>query len=277
MPYEKLLVSINTIALVSTASIFFSSCIETKSVFHYAYAPLTANAPFLKEKDELQFTTHVMTGERNDDADKGGIIGVNIKGAYALSNHIGVMASYSAANEKEVYNFSNGATTLKHKRKFAEAAIGYFIAADQRKRLYFDIYAGYGTGSNNIYYVGYNNFHRSDVGRFFIQSGISLVKNEFRLTGFLRTSFLSFKNIETNYTEEELRHYDVRLYGLEKEKITSLEPTFALQFPVSKLKWLRGHAQVGAAILLNAPDLHYREVLGGIGITIVPPVASKKK
>lgn len=218
-----------------------------------------------------------MTGERNEDADRGGIIGINMKGAYALSNHVGVMASYSATSEKETFNYSNGKTVLKHKRNFAEAAIGYFTAADQRKRLYFDLYAGYGLGNNNIYYVGEPNFYRSDVRRFFIQSGVSLVKNTFRLTGFLRTSFVSFKNIETSYTEEELRYYDIKLYGLDKEKLFFLEPTFALQFPVSKLQWLRGHAQVGAAVLFNSTDLHYRPVLGGIGITIAPPIGSSKK
>lgn len=271
MPCEKTLFVIGT--LVSSAALH--SCVETRSVFHYAYAPLTTNAPFVKEKNDLQFTTHIMTGERNEDADRGSIIGMNMKGAYALSNHIGVMASYSTTNEKELY--SNDRATLKHRRRFLEAAIGYFTAADERKRLYFDIYTGYGIGNTNIYYVDYDNFYRTDIHRFFIQSGVSLVKNEFRLTGLLRVSFPSFKNIKTNYTEDQLKTHDVSLYGLEKEKITLLEPTFALQFPLSKLKWLRGHAQVGAAILLNDLNMHYRPVLGGIGLTIVPPIIQKKK
>ncbi len=93
------------------------------------------------------------------------------------------MASYSATSEKEVFNFSYEHTTLKHKRRFAEAAIGYFTAGDQRKRLYFDVYTGYGLGNVNIYDVGNDYFYRSDIRRFFIQSGVSLVKNEFRLTG----------------------------------------------------------------------------------------------
>jgi len=139
------------------------------------------------------------------------------------------------------------------------------------------VYTGYGLGNVNIYDVGNDYFYRSDIRRFFIQSGVSLVKNEFRLTGLLRVSFPSFKNIKTNYTDDQLLSYDVGLYRLDIEQITSLEPTFALQFPVSRLKWIRGHAQVGAAILFEAPTLHYRPVLGGIGFTIAPLIKPKKK
>ncbi len=89
-------------------------------------------------------------------------------------------------------------------------------------------------------------------------------------------AFPSFKNIKTNYTDDQLLSYDVGLYRLDIEQITSLEPTFALQFPVSRLKWIRGHAQVGAAILFEAPTLHYRPVLGGIGFTIAPLIKPKK-
>lgn len=277
MPCEKLLCN-QTIALLSMAALLLSSCVETKSVIHYAYAPLTANAPFLKEKNELQFTTHVMTGGKSEDADKGSIIGTNTKAAYALSKHIGVMASYGTLKEKETYYFDPENTILNHRRKFAEAGIGYFIAADRREKLYFDIYTGYGLGKNNIYYTGYNSFYRNNVRRFFIQSGISLhIKSNFRLTWLMRYSLISFRNVETNFPEETLRYSDVGLYRLDKGTYTTLEPAFAVQFPVSKLQWLRGYFQAGGSILLNTTRINNRGALAGIGITVAPSVALKKK
>ncbi|PSL47158.1 hypothetical protein CLV51_1023 [Chitinophaga niastensis] len=168
--------------LLTTAAI--SSCNK------HIYVPNTVNAPLLKEKYEF----------------KGSISPTNLQTAFALTDNIAIMA-----NGQYVYGFNytdtknNNDLFIDHQTRggVIEGAIGFFKPLDVKKRMVFDVYAGYGGGSFKTLAGNYNNnpsanvndyLLRNHFSKVFIQPGFGFVHPVFEAAFTSRFSLLNFYN-----------------------------------------------------------------------------------
>ena len=159
------------------------SCMNTiYPSHHFAYSPTGANASFLKEKNQMRISGNVTTVD-NDDHANGTNIGMQVKTAYAITDHFGIAAAFFTGKEKDKYNqhsiYDDEAKSLSYRHKLGEISAGYFSSVNTRKTLFLELYAGYGLGRNIIkesyrqpYYGG--GFYSNNYDLFFLQPGIAL-------------------------------------------------------------------------------------------------------
>lgn len=258
------------IILTVSLSVLFYSCADSlHPVSYYAYTPFPVNAPLLKEKNEIQIRAQLIAGLRDPESDKGKVRGGNLQAAYAVSNHIGIIGSYTYSNEFEDYNTgSSYAETISYKKNMAEIGAGYFTPVSKNKRAALEVYAGYSAGQSNIeneaFGLGPAGEYSGRIQRFYVQPAFALhITQNLRMGFLIRTSFMKFRNGGTYYPDDKLRE-------MEQRHIAFLEPSFVIQFPVGSLNWIRGHVQITRAIKIANKDVGYREGVGSIGLTIIP-------
>jgi hypothetical protein len=105
------------------------------------YVPNVPNTPMLSSKGEFSGGAHVSLKGNG-----------NFNGAYAVSNHIGILGSASYMQyDRRLKDFKN---------KLFEAGAGYFNSFGPDNNRILEIYAGFGTGRTDR---TYRNFNESDV------------------------------------------------------------------------------------------------------------------
>lgn len=121
-----------------------------------AYVPNVINAPLLTNKGEVQISLHAGTS------------GFDPQAAYAITNHLGVMANASFMNS------TSDTTDNYHKHGFMELGAGYFTNFGGRFK--FETFAGYGAGKIEAYYENeqWDSFAKTDVSRYFIQPSLGI-------------------------------------------------------------------------------------------------------
>lgn len=137
------------LALIASVLLFISACSP-------AYVPNVINTPMLSNQGEIQASVNT------------GFSGFDPQAAYALTDHIGIMASGSFADTE------SDTTDNFHKHRFAELGAGYYTKIQENGR--FEVYTGYGSGKVNAEYQNELWHTGTDVnyGRFFIQPGIGV-------------------------------------------------------------------------------------------------------
>lgn len=261
---------------------FFSSCYTIKDPHHFAYAPSGVNAPFLKEENQLRISGNLTIGENDEDSDRKleQTFGINLKTAYAITNHFGITAAYFYGKERDKYNSLGGsvveATELSYRRNAGEIGVGYFSAVDSKQKCYVEIYGGYSKAKNSIRIQTddinqkedfYNNKHNL----FYIQPGITIHhKNLFQAGVFLRTSLVKFGNASTSYGDEKLKNNYVRLFDLDKHNFIFFQPAVSVRAPLSKTGRVHFNAEINGSFQLSGPDIYYRKSVILIGLTYSP-------
>src|SRR4051812_27502049 len=86
--------------LYSSLILIFSSC-RIERANRRVYAAQPANVAYFNQKGDAKLTG----GYSGDDEEQNG--GFNVQGAYAITNHLVVMASYTGKHEKQVYNYDS--------------------------------------------------------------------------------------------------------------------------------------------------------------------------
>ncbi|MBK0402757.1 hypothetical protein I5M27_07150 [Adhaeribacter sp. BT258] len=151
--------------LVPAIALLASSCSSV-------YMPNTPNTPMLSAKGELYSGGHI-----------------NLKGnasftsAYAVSDHIGIMANGSFMNQ------NRDKKAFRH--NILEAGGGYFTTFGEKNNRVLEIYGGLGRGSSDITYRkktenGLQTYDRQEItlNKVFVQVNFSKKKTEsFRLFG----------------------------------------------------------------------------------------------
>jgi hypothetical protein len=159
----------------------------------HIYVPNTVNEPLLKEKHEF----------------KGSVSPNNFQAAFAVSNNIAIMA-----NGQYVYDLNldsddnnNGDDVIvddNTRGGVIEGAIGFFKPLDPKKRMVFDVYAGYGNGSFKTLADGYESsttppgndyLLRTHFNKYFIQPGIGLSHPVIEAAFTSRFSLMKFYNL----------------------------------------------------------------------------------
>ncbi|SDG82034.1 hypothetical protein [Chitinophaga filiformis] len=176
---------LNLTMLACCGVVTFSACNQ------HIYVPNTVNEPLLKEKHEF----------------KGSVSPSNYQAAFALTNNIAVMA-----NGQYVYDFldasdNEGSDVIVDsdtRGGVIEGAIGYFKPLDPKKRMVFDVYAGYGRGSFKTLADAYQSstervvndyLLRTHFNKYFIQPGIGLSHPVIEAAFTSRISLLKFNSL----------------------------------------------------------------------------------
>lgn len=138
-----------TFAVIVITILFQYSCAPV-------YVPTVINQPLFTGKGDFKASLH------------GGISGWDLQSAYALTDHIGVMAMGSFEDFKSDENDDY------HKHLFGEVGGGYFNTLGPFGRL--EVYGGGGIGKINVqngsgYLEDYSN---AILGKVFIQPGIGI-------------------------------------------------------------------------------------------------------
>ncbi|UYQ92000.1 hypothetical protein MKQ68_18095 [Chitinophaga horti] len=189
------------------------SCSDTMHI----YVPNTVNAPLLQEKHEV----------------KGNVSLSNWQVAYAVTDHVGVMANGQyllRTGNRGDGDDNSGLFDADARGGLVEAGAGYFnrFARSRTKASIFEVYGGYGRGKfTTISYdyfadPGGNSPNRRDYrisanfDKFFVQPGFGIthhvfdfaVANRFSLLHFNKVKFGSLALIDDNSTKETLQRFD---------------------------------------------------------------------
>lgn len=195
-----------------------------------AYLSNTRNTPMFSEAREFAGTTSV------------GSSGLDVQLAYAVTNHIAVMANgnifWSDATLDTIINY-------RRTHRFAELGIGYFV---KKERFHFELFGGYGRAKVHSYqtflFKGDPRFVNGVYDRIFFQPSFRLSEKRLETIFSPRFSIVNFRK----YTLENI------YTGAIDEKPFSgtqgfFEPSFTERFRI--VNNLYGFAQVGFNIALN--------------------------
>ncbi|MBO9728129.1 MAG: hypothetical protein J7623_05770 [Chitinophaga sp.] len=230
--------------LLCSAAFAMSSCNK------HIYVPNQVNAPLLKERYEF----------------KGSVTPTNLQTAFAVTDNIGIMA-----NGQYLYGFNyldpandnsndNNDILVSNRTRggLVEGAVGYFKPFGSRKKMVFDVYAGYGSG-------GFKTFtHRPDANdgtnindymlknhfsKVFVQPSIGFVNpvvetiftSRFSMVNFYNSQFgtKAFENDENGKTD---------FLRINNKPIAFYEPAFTVRVGY---KYVKFQSQLQFSVPLN--------------------------
>ena len=214
-----------------------------------AYIANTRNTPMFGEANEFAGTVALSSG-------------VDVQGAYSVSNHVAVMANLNTVQKKLA---TEDNTTFNRNHFFGEGGIGYF---SRTKSSRYEIFAGYGMGSGTSY-ESYYFFHtnsksvvtKTNYNRIFIQPSISTNNRKFNMIFTARVSMVGFEKYST---ESPLATPQV--YRPTNGYQVILEPSITARAHLAGN--LRGFLQLGLNKSLHDVDFNYVPVQASIGIQI---------
>jgi hypothetical protein len=232
---------IQILVLITTASCILFSC----TTYRFIYTASPPDIPLFKKKGESKVTAYYSDNKSSDITNKYAH-GFDLHGAYALSNHWAVTASYLFRREKDYYTTRNSifdSSDVRYKRHLLDAGVGYFVFLDASKTISGNIYAGVGGGKFSINDAGfvdslpYNRFHNSSITKWYIMPSLNFFsRHTFRFSFATKFSFVHYGKIRTSYTGSELSYF-----GLDKianATLYFLEPAFSFQFGSRYVPWL---------------------------------------
>ncbi len=118
-----------------------------------------------------------------------------MQGAYALTDHLGIIGSYSLLSENR-NDPQNTAATFKRKNNYYEAGLGWYNTTRSRR---VELYAGYGQGESTTtgqyIFLGLGQQEvivTGNLRKYFIQPSIGTNKRGFNLSFTPRFSFVDF-------------------------------------------------------------------------------------
>ncbi|HEX8316736.1 MAG TPA: hypothetical protein VF609_17190, partial [Flavisolibacter sp.] len=200
--------------------VLLSSCTQRR----YIYAAAKNNTPSLQKKGDSRLNASFSFGKARGTGDSSVNYGYDIQGAYALTNHFALMASYYSRRESDVMDEGYRRAVLitssfvNYRRHLLEAGAGYFDSID--KNAVFNVYAGAAFGKLSLDDVGlmdsirYARFFNANVRKYFIQPGVSFFnrsQGSFNLN--LRLSLLQFNTTSTGYSDRELDYFNLKGTG----------------------------------------------------------------
>jgi len=193
-----------------------------------AYVPNVLNAPMLTNKKEVQVALHAGTS------------GFDPQVAYAITNHLGVMANASFMDQ------TSDSTDSYHKHGFIEFGAGYYT--NFARRFKFETFAGAGFGKIEAEYDNgqWTSFSQVDVKRYFIQPTLGITS---KVIDFGISARVALVNMNQ---------------GAESITGLMLEPAATL-----KLGWdhLKAVAQVGVSAPFNKDiNFNYQPFLISLGL-----------
>jgi hypothetical protein len=157
------------------------------------YVPNTRNAPLFTEGGEFQGAMQFGTG------------GIDMQGAYAVTNNFALMANYSYGNRNT--DTLNNEFDNYHKHRYLEGAVGYF---KNEETFCFEVFLGYGQGQASSY-SSYSVFSSSvdelvtgKYTRIFLQPSFGFNKKVVNVAFTPRFSWVDFSEFEGSKSNQKL-------------------------------------------------------------------------
>jgi hypothetical protein len=236
------------IGLAVITAILLTSC-STR----YMYSPSAHNVPVFTDKGDSKIAAVYSTNAGDEDGSGNGL---DVQGAYAITKHVAVQASYFVRNEKTVdsnfnsyyFNYSN----VRYKRQMFELGGGYFQSIHKRDKIFLAVYAGVGFGKFSFQDNGldnnqldYKRFHQANVIKYYLHPAVSFINHGFVTSVALRATLIDFNHIKTDYSKPELD--DVGIESIGGNTYLFFEPAAILSYQFKKLPGLRIEGQVGVS------------------------------
>ncbi|MCZ2100798.1 MAG: hypothetical protein LC107_04585 [Chitinophagales bacterium] len=207
------------------------------------YIPNGSNVPLLQEEKELKIV---------------GSTGGNLQAAYAVTNHIGLMANgfwtYRSADDTDRPGNKKGEGSL------VELGAGYF---DRFNDFVFETYAGAGLGRLDYKDTENGKNYSSNGTRLFVQPNIGWTSKYIdiaisgRLAGLKYYDFLA-----DGYSQEELDQEFLHKDLVEDNLWVFFEPAITLR---GGYKYIKAQIQYGISKKLNSGDLKYDNTYFNVG------------
>ena len=272
-------------AVIFTCSIY--SCYSPR----YVYSPVAHNVPVLAKKGDSKLAFFYASNLKekatiNGIERKSSSSGIDVQGAYAITNHFAVQAAYSRRSEKNFADFninSPDTSTINYTRNLTELGVGYFTFISGNKQSIFQVFAGVGIGKSSFadFYEplsspAFQRFFKMNVTRLYLQPAFMIrYKNTFATSLSSRFSVVYFKNISTDYSEQELESYQLKALG--NGANIFWEPAFVNTVGFKKLPGLQFELQLGMAFLMTRHFVDYRTFNLSAGIVLDMPELFKGK
>lgn len=240
--------------------LFLSSC------SHYFYIPNSHNVPLFQEKGEMRAFVC-----KNGDFD-----GREIQTAYAVTDHIGIMANGFYVPFAEDYEGNDGSGYL------IEGGAGYFTKL--KRRWSFETYAGYGAGNvQNKYYqqnVGfwansepyYAGRSIMNINRIFIQPSFGFTSSAFDIALSNRFSGIWYTNVRAYDLPQNFEYAD-DLKRMRKGAFIQVEPAVTVR---AGWKYAKLQLQLGFSGNINNRPFRYYDY-GNMNLGLYLSFADKFK
>ncbi|MFP5041842.1 hypothetical protein [Parasediminibacterium sp. JCM 36343] len=262
----------------------------------YVNASQAANIVYLTKKGDAKITGYYSgDGSKKND-------GCNIQGAFALTNHVAIMGSFTFKRESNYYHYDTvlfhrndsasivqtnlfDSSLLKYHRKTFEAGIGYFTQLNRlraRGKIMFNAYVGVALGnstlddsgldSNSKPYSRYYNFNNT---KWFAQFGFNFMPSPYFYASVGgKLSLFHFGTPSTSYTAAEMNYF--YLDKVKKQNFFLWEPYANLQFGLPGCPWLKVDAQLSLTPNFGNDYPKVHTFNGSIGLTMEVPNAFPK-
>lgn len=223
--------------------LLFTSC----RAYRYIYAPSPPNNPYFVEKGESLLAPYFSTtGDLR--FSKKYVYGFDLQGAYSVTNHFAVTASYFTRKEKDGYpgNFSlYDTSTILYTRNLFDVGAGYFVPLDKKKTVTANLYAGIGSGKFSFNDDGldknqqpYDRYHQSHITKWYFQPSINFMPAEYLHISFItKFSYVHYSKIKTSYTLDELQYFS--LDEINNHTLHFFEPSVDFQFGLPGLPCIK--------------------------------------
>lgn len=250
-------------------TIFAASC----DIPRYIYSPSAHNVPVLTKKGDSKigavYSTNATGQEKYEDVKIDNYSrGYDLNGAVAITNNLAVQANHFYRWEKAAGGAHN--ITLKYKRNLTEIGLGYYLPINDKKKVFFQAFAGVGLGRFSFTDVNptASYFHQANITKIYLQPAV-LFKSEgsFTTSVAVRFSGINYSRVKTNYTEMELRSH--HLEDLSTKAKWFFEPATVSSFGFKGLPGLRFEVQGGLSFLTSRNYyIEYRKFNLSIGTWI---------
>jgi hypothetical protein len=209
------------------------------------YVPNVRNSPLFSKAGEFQGSMQLGNG-------------LDLQGAVAVTNHIGLMANYSFA-ERNKNSYDPDDEDGYHYHKFFEGGLGYY---ENQGNWCYEIFGGYGKGEGASYdsyewLGGQSTRATGKYQRYFIQPAFGLNKKVMHVSFIPRVSVVDF----TSFSDE------LATYSIDDNPTVFIEPAVA-----GKVNLMENHFffvfQAGFSVPVTTVYYEYRpfQLSTGIGI-----------
>ncbi len=264
-----------------------SSCTVERAK-RYVYASQAANNPFFKQKGDSKITGYY-SGDGNEKND-----GLNVQGAYAISNNLIVAAAYGFKKETQKYSYDSirfyrsglfggyleaniyDSSVINYKRDFFEFGLGYILPLNKKKTTSYNLYAGVALGNFSASDAGldstsknYTRYYNAKTTKWYLQGSLNVMESEyfyFSVGG--KLSILKYNSINTSYTTGELDYF--YLNKIDGKSFSFLEPFINVQLGTPKLKWIKVDGQFSFSTKMPNAYPQIKTFNASIGLTLYP-------
>ncbi len=264
--------------------VFATSCYTPR----YVYSPSAHNVPVLLKKNDSKIAANYSAnaGTARLNISDARSRGMDLQGAYAITNHFALQVSHYRRTELNNGNFDSNlqdSSVIRYHRQLTEFGAGYFKAFDDNKQAVFQVFIGAGFGKFRFTDDGkyqannyYSHFHEAAVTKLYIQPALTVRnKRNFAASLSSRFSLINFHHIKTSYNSFEQDNYKLDSVGYSPHIFW--EPAIIYTFGFKKVPGLMLEFQGGLALLQSRRFVDYRSLNFSAGLALDLPKLLKKR